>query len=151
MSILDGGIVAPGGNPGTLTVSNAFSLGGTSVLNFDLNAANQTVGGGINDLIAGVTNLTLDGVLNVSGIGDFTTIAAPVTWRLFNYSGALTNNTLTLGSLPTLGAGQTYSIDTSTPGQVNLSVIPEPSAIALAGVGMTAVAWAVRRTRRADR
>ena len=151
VSILDGGIVAPGGNPGTLTVSNAFSLGGTSVLNFDLNAANQTVGGGINDLIAGVTNLTLDGVLNVSGIGDFTTIAAPVTWRLFNYSGTLTNNTLTLGSLPTLGAGQTYSIDTSTPGQVNLSVIPEPSAIALAGVGMTAVAWAVRRTRRADR
>ena len=151
VSILDGGIVAPGGNPGTLTVSNAFSLGGTSVLNFDLNAANQTVGGGINDLIAGVTNLTLDGVLNVSGIGDFTTIAAPVTWRLFNYSGTLTNNTLTLGSLPTLGAGQTYSIDTSTPGQVNLSVIPEPSAIALAGVGITAVAWAVRRTRRADR
>jgi len=151
VSILDGGIVAPGGNPGTLTVSNAFSLGGTSVLNFDLNAANQTVGGGINDLIAGVTNLTLDGVLNVSGIGDFTTIAAPVTWRLFNYSGTLTNNTLTLGSLPTLGAGQSYSIDTATAGQVNLVVIPEPSAIALAGVGMTAVAWAVRRTRRADR
>jgi len=151
VSILDGGIVAPGAKPGTLTVSNAFSLGGTSVLNFDLNAADQAVGGGINDLIAGVTNLTLDGILNVTGIGDFTSIAAPVSWRLFNYSGTLTNNTLTLGSLPTLGAGQTYSIDTSTPGQVNLSVIPEPSTIALVGVGIAAAALAVRRTRRADR
>lgn len=145
VSVLGGGIVAPGTSPGTLTVNNIFSLAGTSVLEFELNAADQTVGSGVNDLIAGVTNLTLDGVLNVTGSGDFTAIVAPATWRLFNYSGILTNNTLTLGSTPTLAAGQSFTLDTATSGQVNLVVIPEPGSVALAGIGLAAAAWATHR------
>ena len=145
VSVLGGGIVAPGTSPGTLTVNNIFSLADTSVLEFEVNAADQTVGSGVNDLIAGVTNLTLDGVLNVTGSGDFTAIVAPATWRLFNYSGILTNNTLTLGSTPTLAAGQSFTLDTATSGQVNLVVIPEPGSVALAGIGLTAAAWATRR------
>jgi autotransporter-associated beta strand protein len=151
VSILGGGILSPGTSPGTLTVANAFSLAGTSVMNFELNAADQTVGGGVNDLVTGITNLTLDGILNVSGIGDFTTIAAPVIWRLFNYSGVLTDNGVTLGSLPSLASGQTYTLDTATTGQVNLVVVPEPATWAVIGVGGLALAAAGRRLRRSRR
>jgi autotransporter-associated beta strand protein len=149
VSVLDGGILAPGTSPGTLTINNTLGFAGTSVLNFELNAADQTIGGGVNDLVTGVTNLTLDGILNVSGIGDFTTIAAPVTWRLFNYSGTLTDSGVTLGSLPTLAAGQSYVLDTATTGQVNLSVIPEPTSLLSTGaLALAAMTACMRRNRR---
>lgn len=149
VSILGGGIVAPGTSPGTLTVSNSFSLADTSILSFEFDAQNTTVGGGVNDLISGVTNLTLDGVLDVTGSGDWTTVANNTTWRLFDYSGTLVDNGLSLGSLPTLGAGQSFQIDTATTGQVNLVVVPEPSTVAL--VGSLAVAGALLARRRPAR
>jgi fibronectin-binding autotransporter adhesin len=141
--------VAPGSGVGTLTVSNAFTLADTSILNFELSPANNAVGGGINDLITGVSNLALDGVLNVSGAGDWTTVADFTTWRLFNYSGALTNNLLALGTMPTLGSGQSFQIDTSTPGQVNLIAVPEPSTLALLS-GLAVVGFFARRQRNAS-
>jgi len=145
VSILGGGIVGPGTSPGTLTVNNAFSLADTSILNFELNPANTTIGGGINDLITGVTNLTLDGVLNISGTGSWASIADNTSWRLFNYSGSLTNNSLSIGTAPTLGAGQSFQINTGTPGQVNLVIVPEPGALVLAGIGVAAAVWVRRR------
>jgi len=146
VSILGGAIVAPGSGNGTLTVSNAFTLASTSNLNFELNPANNAVGGGINDLITGVSNLTLDGVLNVSGAGDWTSVADFTTWRLFNYSGTLTNNLFALGTMPTLGSGQSFQIDTSTSGQVNLIVVPEPSTFVLLS-GLAVVGFFARRQR----
>jgi fibronectin-binding autotransporter adhesin len=148
VSILGGAIVAPGSGSGvgTLTVSNAFTLANSSILNFELNPLDNTVGGGINDLITGVSNLTLDGVLNVSGAGGWTSVADFTKWRLFNYSGTLTNNLLTLGTMPTLGSGQSFQIDTSTSGQVNLIVVPEPSTLVLLS-GLAVVGFFVRRQR----
>jgi len=145
VSILGGGIVAPGTSPGTLTVNDAFTLADTSILNFEFNAQDTTVGAGINDLITGVTNLTLDGVLNITGSGDWTSIANNTTWRLFNYTGTLTNSVLSIGAQPTLGAGQTLQISTATEGQVNLVIVPEPGGILLAAVGMAVAAWRARR------
>jgi len=147
VSILGGAIVAPGSVVGTLTVSNAFTLANSSILNFQLNPLDNTVGGGINDLITGVSNLTLDGVLNVSGAGDWTSVADFTTWRLFNYTpGTLTDNLLALGTMPTLGSGQSFQIDTSTSGQVNLIVVPEPSALVLLS-GLGVIGFFARRQR----
>ena len=152
VQVLGGGILSPGlaSSPGTLASgSNVLTGTSTSVFNFDLSAASQTIGGGVNDLITGITNLTLDGVLNVNGIGDFSTVTAGTVWRLFNYSGTLTDNVLSLGSMPTLAGGNSFVIDTSTPGQVNLAVVPEPGTIALAALGgLIAAGSAVRRRRR---
>jgi fibronectin-binding autotransporter adhesin len=145
VTILDGGIVAPGTSPGTLTVTDAFTLADTSILSFELDAQNTTIGGGINDLITGVTNLTLDGILNITGAGDWTTIADNTAWRLFTYSGTLLDNGLVLGSTPTLAAGQSFQIDTTTVGEVNLVVVPEPSGLVLVAFGVGIVAWSRRR------
>ena len=123
VAILDGGIVAPGSNPGTLTVNDAFTLADASILNFEFNAVNNAVGGGINDLIAGVTDLTLDGILKITGSNDWTNVADNTSWRVFNYSGTLIDNGLSIGVQPTLGAGQSLRISTATPGQVNLVIV----------------------------
>jgi fibronectin-binding autotransporter adhesin len=150
VSILAGGIVAPGTSPGTLTINNTFALAGTSLLDFELNPANTAIGGGINDLITGVTNLTLDGTLNISGAGDWTSVADNSSWRLFNYSGSLTDNGLTLGTTPSLGGGRSFQLNTATAGQVNIIVVPEPGAAIGAGIGIVVAALVGRRHRTAS-
>jgi fibronectin-binding autotransporter adhesin len=148
VNVLDGGIVGPGTSPGTLTVNDAFSLAGTSVLAFELNAANTTSGGGINDLITGVTNLTLGGFLDITGSGDWTTLSPGSSWRLFNYSGTLTDNGIAIRTAPTLAAGQSLQISTATANEVNVVVVPEPGALVLAGLGVALAGWMTCRQRR---
>ncbi len=148
-SILGGGILAPGTSPGTLTITNTLALADTSILAYELNAADQTVGGGINDLVAGVTDLALGGVLNVTGIGDFSTVSQGAIWRLINYSGSLSGNGLTIGSAPSLTSGLSFEVDTGTVGQVNLVVVPEPATLVgliAGGLGIAAARRFRRRT-----
>ncbi len=144
------GQVAPGTTgASTLTVDKNFVLNSSATLSFDLVGNNMTVGGGINDLIDGVNNLTLDGTLNVVGAGSFLGATYGDKWRLFNYSGTLSNLGLSFGSVPTLSAGYSWGIDTSTFGQVNLMAVPEPGSMALlAGLGIAGAVVLVRRKRK---
>jgi fibronectin-binding autotransporter adhesin len=129
-----GATLAPGASAGTLTINNSLALASSSILAFELNGTDQTVGGGVNDLITGVTNLTLDGTLNITALASFMGVTGSEKWRLINYTGALTNNGLDIGTAPTLPGGKNFVIDTSTPGQVNL-LVPEPATLALLGLG----------------
>ncbi len=121
VTILDGGILSPGNSVGTLTVG-ALTLNNSSILNWEFGAAN-TIGGAFNDLVIVTGNLVLDGILNVSQSagGNFTTGI----YEIFQYGGALTDNTLSLGGM--LPNGQTGFVQTLVPGQVNLVVTQSPS------------------------
>ncbi len=143
------GQVSPGTTgASTLTVNGNFSLNSSATLTFDLVGNDMTVGGGINDLINGVDDLTLDGSLNVLGAGSFLGTNFGDKWRLFNYTGILNNFGLTLGSVPTLSAGYSWVIDTSTFGQVNLFAVPEPGSMALlAGLSIVGAFVVIRRKR----
>lgn len=144
LSVLAGGILAPGTSPGTLT-TGTLTLANTSISAFELNPSDTTVGLDINDLVSVTGSLTLDGILNlVATSGNFLSVIEGTSWRLFNYNGSLTDNTLTLGTMPALGAGLDWSVDTATAGQVNLVVVPEPGAALLGGLGLVCL---LRRRR----
>ena len=64
VTIQNGGILAPGDSPGTLTVGT-LTLNSGSISNYQLGTPNE-VGGGVNDLVKVNGNLTLAGTLNVT-------------------------------------------------------------------------------------
>jgi len=145
------GTIAPGasGSAGTLSFASALSLGSGSILSYGLNGTSTTAGGGVNDLSAVTGNLSLDGTLNVSeiGVGSFQSATLGNTWRLFTYTGTLTDNGLSLGTTPTMSAGLSLAVDTSTPNEVNLIVVPEPTTAGVVAMGVAAVACAGIRRR----
>jgi fibronectin-binding autotransporter adhesin len=116
VNIADGGTLSPGdvgGTPGTLTIKGNLSLSNLSNLNVDLGQAN-VVGGALNDLVQVNGDVTLGGTLNVSTSsgGSFD----PGIYRVIGYNGALTNNGLVIGSVPS----PNYYLQTSIAQQVNL-------------------------------
>lgn len=143
--------LTPGSSPGTLSIANNLDLASTTLLTWELSAGNQTVGSGINDLVAVTGNLTLDGTLDVNGIGSFAGVTSG-TWTLLTYSGALTDNGLVLNNLPMLDPSYQWSLNTGsgTNSAVTLSItaIPEPSTFAFLISGAAIVLGLGRRLRR---
>jgi autotransporter-associated beta strand protein len=106
VTINSGGILAPGNPVGTLTVGNNFTAASGAILNYTLGASS--------DKTVVSSNLNLSGTLNITAGTGFTS----TTYTLFTYGG-----TLTLGSLAVnLPANTTGTLNTNTPGQVNLVV-----------------------------
>ncbi|MFO1476684.1 MAG: glycosyl hydrolase family 28 protein [Verrucomicrobiota bacterium] len=92
---------------GTLTVSNALNLAGTSALNFVLGTNKSQ--------IKSTGNLTLSSTLNLAAGTGFSN----GTYTVLSYSGKLTGNPV-LGSNP--GGSYTYTLQTNVAGQVNIVV-----------------------------
>ena len=116
VTIQNGGILAPGDSPGTLT-TGTLTLNSGSLLNYRLGTVN-VAGGGVSDLVNVHGNLTLAGMLNVSNAGGF----GSGVYRLFNYTGSLTNDGLNLRTLPSGFSPGDFLVQTTQPGEVNLVV-----------------------------
>jgi autotransporter-associated beta strand protein len=112
--------------PGDTNVVGTITLGGLTLesgatLYLDL-GTNNTVGGEVNDLIQVNGDLTINGnsvVINPHGL-----LKLGVPYRLINYTGTLTMN----GGLSVSGPNGQYifTVDTSTPGEINLVVSGGP-------------------------
>jgi len=136
------GILSPGNSAGTLALGGNLLLNNTATLNWELDAnAPLSLGLGVNDLVTVGGMLTLDGTLNITGINSFAGVNSG-TWTLLTY-GSLVDNTLTLGSMPTLDSGLNWEIQTGS-GQVNLAIVPEPRAVLLGSIGLLLI---MRRRR----
>ena len=136
---VNGGL-APGNSPGTLTLDGALTLGSSNVSNFQVNGWSS----GAYDLVqqassdktvtfGGSLNVTFDSNVDVgwAKIFDFTNYAGSLAPGGFAYSG--------------LTGGKTASFDAATG---ILTVVPEPSVLALltAGLlGLLAYAWRKRK------
>ncbi|TDX19127.1 fibronectin-binding autotransporter adhesin [Buttiauxella sp. BIGb0552] len=113
----DGGHLAAGqdlASVGVLTMG-ALTLNQNSQVDFQFGQP-YTVGGALNDLININGDLNLNGQLNITQTpgGSFDVGV----YRVFNYTGALTDNILEIGSAPP--AADDLYVQTSIAGQVNL-------------------------------
>lgn len=114
LTVANGATLAPGaGGAGTLTMNGDLTLGSGSRLAYEFGQAN-VAGGLLNDLVVVGGDLVLDGTIDVSvpAGGSFD----PGIYRVFSYAGALTDNGLAVGAIPSPG----YYVQTSIGGQVNL-------------------------------
>jgi autotransporter-associated beta strand protein len=103
--------------PGTLTMGSLVLETG-AVLTYDLGSAN-TPGGGTNDLIIVNGDLTVNG--NTVFVNPLGLLLSGVPYRLFNYTGNLIwNSDLQVQNVGT--ATYTFTVDTNTPGQINLLI-----------------------------
>ena len=104
VTLNDTSVLAPGNSPGTLTFGDLVLANGTS-LNFEL-AGIAAVPGTDADLINVTSNLTLDGVLNITSLPGFNVGVGNRT--LLTYGNLVANNGLTVSNAPPVDV--TYTI-----------------------------------------
>ncbi|TAK96714.1 MAG: hypothetical protein EPO07_14265, partial [Verrucomicrobia bacterium] len=111
VTVLGGGVLSPGTSVGTLTISNALTLTNGAVLRFELGTNSDHL------MVSG--HLRLSGAFDITDAGGF----GPGTYNLISYGSTISNAGVFIASAP---VGYDYSINTNTPGQINLVVTTPP-------------------------
>jgi hypothetical protein len=146
------GTLSPGQSPGTLTFLNTLGLGGDTIMEIDGTAGAGITGGYdfVNLTGAGAAGvLTYGGVLTL----DLGTIfgTGSYSWDLFSfasetgtftgitlsdqYSGSFMNDGFGVWSASTNAGNESWTFTQST-GELALTVVPEPRAALLGGIGL---------------
>jgi len=142
--------LAPGMDAaGTLSITGSAAFVATSLFDFELDLSDQTVGGGVNDLLVLSGGLTLDGTLNVTNYTGGTPAAGDY-WTLLTYDplSSLTNNGLEFGTLPDISGIGVWALNLATAGEVRLEIlVPEPRAWIVLFVALGLIAILARKRR----
>jgi fibronectin-binding autotransporter adhesin len=132
VTVANNATIAPGNSAGTLNVG-ALTLNSLSNLVWELGTAS--------DLLVVNGNLTLDGLLSVEALAGF---GAGV-YTLMTYSGSITDNGLTVVSMPGLYEGVVFVDPTAKTVNLSVAMIPEPGSLALVLAGAAMIASRKRR------
>jgi autotransporter-associated beta strand protein len=144
VTVASGGTLSLGDslNAGTLVITNHLTFnGGTN--QFKLGSS-TTPGAGVNDLVivGGDLSFTAPTVINVLPVGS----VAPGAYTLFQYSGTL-SGIANLSVTSTLRPGTIYTLDTSVPGEVRLTVASASANLLWSGnVAGNPNAWDINTT-----
>jgi fibronectin-binding autotransporter adhesin len=131
------GEIAPGASIGTLTFSNSLVLAGLTTLEIDRNNTQNA------DLLKVQGLLTLGGTLTVTNIG--ANLVGGETFNLLDWGSVSSSFAIT--NLPALdNPALTWDLSQWDTSGI-LSVVPEPSSVALALIGGAALLWQARQRR----
>jgi fibronectin-binding autotransporter adhesin len=151
------GTLSPGNSPGVLTLGSVV-LGGSSTSLIEIDGLTRGLQhDGVN--ITGTSNsLTYGGLLSLN----FGSLSPDnTTYDIFNFTGGYLGNYTTVtstgayvGTWTNLGGSGTFQLVsggqtlTFSPSTGDIVVVPEPAAVALAGMGLALAGWAAARRRR---
>jgi autotransporter-associated beta strand protein len=152
-SVTNNGLLSPGTSPGQLSLADLV-LGGTGTVLMEIQG---TTAGGQYDQISLTGSLTYGGVMQLdlsqtfadntsfnlftgftAGSGDFSSITSTGS----AYTGLSFTRIGNLWTSGTAAGGQSLEFNQTTG---TLVIVPEPAALALAGLGIAVAAWARRR------
>ncbi|WP_116491428.1 autotransporter-associated beta strand repeat-containing protein [Caulobacter radicis] len=121
-TIQSGGHLAPGNSVGSLSIAGDLTLASGSNLDIELGApGGSSASPGVSDRLIVSGDLALNGVVNLSQSAAFADGVAGIGYyRLITYGGALTANTATIGTTPSL-SNVNYALQAGS-GRVDLYI-----------------------------